>query len=218
MFALKLAPKSQPTPAGVILSVASRFFPMPESVSSRFPVGTRSRRISLRIRSVRNASRAANAPFVVKPIGICTYTFRNLTPSKSAVPKSLDLKPFRINTYKKNRRGEGYSRVRRNFAAAACPELRRALRRLPGFPGAPSFAYCAKGGIGSDGTPDGRSQFNFRAATPNARAATPNAKVASYTLSHASKFLRMRTYAKRGRGWGYPRKCEKQSQAGKTGV
>jgi hypothetical protein len=43
MFALEPASKSRPTPFGVISSLASRPFPLPESVCSRFSVGTRSR-------------------------------------------------------------------------------------------------------------------------------------------------------------------------------
>ena len=63
MFALKPAPKSRPTPPDVILSVASRDFVLPEIAPFRFPVGTRSRRISLCIRPIRTANRTANASF-----------------------------------------------------------------------------------------------------------------------------------------------------------
>ncbi len=62
-----------------------------------------------------------------------------------------------------------------------------------------AFAPSAKGGIGSDGTPHGGDEFNFRAAIPNAKAV-------SYAFSHGCKSRRMRTYAKRGEGDGAARR------------
>jgi hypothetical protein len=114
MFALKLAPKSRRTPPGVILSVALRLFPLSEIVCSRFPVGTRSRRISLRIHTIRNASRARMLLLWLTPLESALTKIAELTCAKSALTKSRDLKPFRINTCEKIR-GGGAIPVRRNF-------------------------------------------------------------------------------------------------------
>jgi hypothetical protein len=137
MFALKPAPKSRPIPPVVILSVASRFLGLPELVALRFPVGTRSRRISPRI--CPNTGRATTDHFASKPVGICTYINRRANARKISTYKISRLKIVQNQHLKKNRRGRAIP-VRRNFVAAACPSSEWPWP-APGFPGAPSFAF-----------------------------------------------------------------------------
>jgi hypothetical protein len=143
MFVPEPAPKSRPTPSDVIPSVASRFLGLPEIVALRFPVGTRSRRISPRI--CPNTGRATTDHFASKPVGICTYINRRANARKISTYKISRLKIVQNQHLQKNRRGRAIP-VRRNFVAAACPSSEWPWP-APGFPGARSFAFCAKGGI-----------------------------------------------------------------------
>jgi hypothetical protein len=104
MFALKPVPKSRPIPPVVILSVASRVVPLPGIVPSRFPVGTRSRRISP---SFYLTSKAATAHFLAKPVGICTYEIRNANACKISTYKISRLKTIQNQHLQKNLEGEG---------------------------------------------------------------------------------------------------------------
>jgi hypothetical protein len=139
MFALKPAQKSHLILPAAILSVASRFFPLPESVYSRFPVGTRSRRISPRFRPIKSDSKTAIAHFPAKPIGICTYTNRATNAFRISTCRISRLKTVQNQHLRKNSRGRGY------LGSTIISEgLSGGLSALPG---APSFAFYAKGGI-----------------------------------------------------------------------
>lgn len=105
MFALKPAPESRPIPPGVILSVASRFLRLPEIAPLRFPSGTRSRRISPRIRP--SVGKAATAHLLAKPVGICTYKNREANTFKISTCKISRLKTVQNQHLQKNLEGRG---------------------------------------------------------------------------------------------------------------
>jgi hypothetical protein len=128
MFASQPALKSGPIPPVVILSVASRDLFLPEIVPLRFLGGTRSRRISPRFYPTNISSRTTNARFTAKFPGICTYTNRGANACKISTYKIARLRTVQNQHLRKTRRGRAIL-LRRNFAAAACPELRRAFWR-----------------------------------------------------------------------------------------
>jgi hypothetical protein len=129
MFALKPARKLQTTRIAVILSVASRFLRLPEIVPLRFPVGTRSRRISRRFHLT---SKAATADFLAKPTGICTYTNRKPNTFKISTYKISRLKTVQNQHLQKNLRARLFRYVMFQRRLALCSEgtLRRAARSL----------------------------------------------------------------------------------------
>ena len=108
MFALKPAPKSRPTPLGVILSVASRDLFLPEIVPLRFLGGRRNRRISPRFHLT---SKAATAHFLAKSVGICTYEIREANACKISTYKISRLKTVQNQHLQKILEGEGRERI-----------------------------------------------------------------------------------------------------------
>jgi hypothetical protein len=203
MLALKPAPKSCPTPPTVILSVVSRFFPLPESVSSRFPVGTRSRRISLRIRRIGNASREASAHFASKSVGICTYKNRGANARKISTCKISRLKTVQNQHLQKKRRGRaiscasGDSRLSRGTQFASCDTKSQGSRvthfRMPASP-----VECALTQKRGGGWAARRSTFR---AFPRSEAyvwLVPHRPTLTNDPSQLPSGLR----ASRARGWG----------------
>jgi hypothetical protein len=127
MFALKPAPKSRPTPPDVILSVASRFLRLPEIAPLRFPVGTRSRRISPRFCSTSSSTPSANLALPAKFPGICTYTNRATNAFRISTCKISRLKTVQNQHLRKKSQGRAIP-VRNSFAAGVGhPRRRKAI-------------------------------------------------------------------------------------------